>query len=146
MASGANDIMSTTAIGTVEITELVAVCGRLEATNVALFERLGAWVADESDPARQRWFAVAGHRHAWHAELWAERRPRIPHDAPIGVGETSYDSDDRAEWYARQVTRLQEELAQLEARIDPVLDPSTARVITLVGADLAALRSPVQPH
>lgn len=137
MALGTGDVVSN---GTVEIAELVDVCERMTSINQALFERLGAWVPDEADPVRQQWFAVACHRHAWHAELWSERRPKVPLDATAD-GAPFDGPDDRAEWYAGQLARLQDELAQLEARVDPVLDPSTTRVITLVAADLATLRT-----
>lgn len=147
MAGGAGDVVSdATRAGTVEITELVDVCERMAATNLALFERLGGWVTDETDPVRQRWFAVASHRHAWHAELWSGRRPTVPLDATAAEAAPMDDPDDRAGWYASQLTQLQQQVAQLEVRVDPVLDPSTMRVIHLVAADLAALATHSPPH
>ena len=125
--------------GTVPIDELVALCERMAATNSGLFERLGAWVGDEQDRQLQRWFSVAGHRHAWHAALWEDRRPKVPLDG--GPADSGADDEpaDRAAWYADQLSSLQRELSAIESRVDPVLDPSTQRVITLVAADLAAL-------
>jgi hypothetical protein len=125
--------------GTVEITELIDVCERMTAINHALFEQLGEWVADETDPVRQQWFAVACHRHAWHAELWAERRPKVPLDVTAAADTTVDGPDERTAWYTGHLTRLQQDLVELEVRLDPVLDPSTTRVIQLVAADLGDL-------
>jgi hypothetical protein len=126
------------------IVDLVDVCDRRYADDLGWFTLLGRWVTDEPDPARQRWFAVASHRHAWHAELWAQRRPAIPHDAdhvlpdPAAVEPTG----DRAAAYAAHLVAVRAELADLRAAIDPELDPSTLRTLTLVDADLAALQPP----
>lgn len=132
--------------GTVSIDELVVLCERMAATNNGLFERLGAWVSDEPDAQLQQWFSIAGHRHAWHAELWEERRPKVPLDGGLVDADAGNEPGDdepanRAAWYAGQLSSLQHELAALESRVDPVLDPSTQRVITLVAADIATLAS-----
>ena len=127
----------------VGIVELVDVCASMAARNRSWFERLGAWVTDEPDPTSQRWFAVAAHRHAWHAELWDGRRPTIavhapPPEQPNGQP-THDDPDDRAGWYSAELATMRTELTGLVGRVDPVLDPSTRRVIDLVLADLADL-------
>ena len=127
--------------GTVSIDELVALCERLATGNHRLFERLGAWVSDEPDPQLQRWFSVASHRHAWHAELWEERRPKVPLDGASADATADDEPADRAAWYADRLSSLRRELSAIESRVDPVLDPSTHRVITLVAADLAALET-----
>ena len=122
------------------IVELVDVCERQAARDEELFRTLGAWVADEPDPSRQRWFATAAHRHAWHAELWRERRPRIPVEA--GAGESSASAgepDDRGAWYRSQLASILDELTALRDRIDATLDPSTCRVIDLVTNDVQAM-------
>ena len=121
------------------IVELVAVCERFAARNRLLFERLGGWVADEADPALQRWFAVATHRHAWHAELWDGRRPAIPVDAPAPERSTEGDAGDRLAWYRSELATMRSDLTELAGRVDAVLDPGTRRVIDLVLADLDEL-------
>lgn len=126
-------------MSTVAIAELVDVCERMAEVNRELFERLGAWVTDESNPSRQQWFAVACHRHAWHAELWSERRPKVPLDGTLSDVALPSTTADRAAWYRERVSEIQDELAALEAEIDATLDPSTTRVIQLVAADLATL-------
>jgi hypothetical protein len=126
-------------VSTVTIAELVDVCERMAEVNRELFERLGAWVTDESDPSRQQWFAVACHRHAWHAELWTERRPKVPLDATRSDIVLPSNPADRAAWYRERLGEIQDELAALEAEVDATLDPSTTRVIQLVAADLATL-------
>ena len=136
--------MTATADGRIGIVELVEVCASMSARNRWLFERLGAWVADEPDPTRQRWFAVATHRHAWHAELWDDRRPAIPVDAPHTDRPAHGEPDDRAGWYRAELATMRSDVAELARRVDPVLDPSTQRVIDLVLADVGWQRPMVQ--
>ena len=133
------------------IVELVGVCERERARCVSLFEHLGGWVASTSDPALQRLFATAAHRHAWHAELWAGRSPTIPLAAVAAdVAAISEAGDDTDRWTA-YVTALGMEIVDLEdlrRRIDPELDPGTTRVLDLVLADahqLAALVAGSRP-
>ncbi len=47
-----------------------------------LFETLGSWVS--TVPESEVKLALASHarQHAWHAELWQERLPLIPHSSP----------------------------------------------------------------
>lgn len=122
--------------GTLGIVELVDVCRAMYERNDALFRESGAWVTDEADPALQRWFAVGSHRHAWHAELWQDRLPQIPLD--VGAPDAP-PSTGGVDGYRAELNRLLADLDALESRIDPDLDPSTARVITLVRADLLDL-------
>jgi hypothetical protein len=127
------------------IVDLVGVCDEQYAVNLGWFVVLGERVRDETDPQLQRWFATAAHRHAWHAELWASRRPAIPHDAihelpapaAIEVG------DDLAVAYRDHLVLQRAWLGRLRDEIDPELDPSTLRVLTLVDADLADLAAVV---
>ncbi|HEX2272501.1 MAG TPA: hypothetical protein VHG90_01340 [Acidimicrobiales bacterium] len=44
-----------------------------------LYEVLGAWVAVEPDPEVKSAFAAHSLRHAWHAEVWRERVPKVAH-------------------------------------------------------------------
>jgi hypothetical protein len=133
------DTTTTTADGPIGIVDLVDVCASMSARNRRLFERLGAWVADEPDPMLQRWFALAAHRHAWHGDLWDGRRPAIPVDAPRIEQPTDDDPADRADWYRTELAAMRSDLTALEHRVDPVLDPSTRRVLDLVLADLDGL-------
>jgi hypothetical protein len=116
-----------------------------------LFETLGRWARQLSEPALKRMLATWCHRHAWHAELWRQRMPAL--DALDG------DADDVDAWVAPLRSALQDvrtseeviaalresvlpalEAAVAEHReaIEPVLDGPTGRVLDLVGADLAA--------
>lgn len=120
------------------ITELVDVCAAERARCLALFERTGDWVAAVGDPALQRLFATASQRHAWHASLWAERAPTIPVvPAPANVLTIAAADTDADRWaaYAAAMGVLLVDLAAMRARVDPELDPATARVIDLVAAD-----------
>ena len=131
--------------GTVGIVELVDVCTEMASRNRALFRQVGGWVADESEPALQRWFAVGSHRHAWHAELWDERLPKIPVDGPADDAVAAAEPlADRAGVYRQQLEQLVADLDTWSTQVEPTLDPSTARVIALVRSDLTDLldRSP----
>lgn len=128
----------------VPILELVDACARERARSMSLFEHLGAWVASTSQPALQRLFATASHRHAWHADLWAGRSPTIPIVAVAAdVAAISDASDDTDRWaaYVTALGMLIVDLEQLRHRVDPDLDPGTARVIDLVLADAHDLAS-----
>jgi hypothetical protein len=139
VADGGFDLVTATADGRIGIVELVAVCEGFSARNRSLFERLGGWVADEPDPTLQRWFAVGTHRHAWHAELWDARRPAIPVAPPQPASAADRDPDDRAAWYRAELASMRSDVAELAGRVDPLLDPSTQRVIDLVLTDVADL-------
>ncbi len=125
------------------IVELGEICARMRATGLDLFEALGRWVVDTDDPSLQQLFAEAGHRHAWHADLWQQRSPAIPPVEPdllTHAFRTAIpDDDDRAGTYRRHLDRLLDRLDDLDDRTDPVLDPATHRVIRLVAADLRDL-------
>lgn len=115
-------------------------CGRMRARSLDLFEQLGAWIRTTDDPALQRLFATASHRHAWHAELWAQRCPTIPAvdlDATTAAHRRSRpEPADRAALYQSQLDELLGDLAEIATTIDPELDPATTRVLQLVTADL----------
>lgn len=121
------------------IVELHAVCTDLQRRNQHLFETLGRWVATTEPPAVQQLAAEAGHRHAWHAQLWAERMPTIPADDPNVSPPAALDDADRLASYRTALGDLLAAVEALTGRIEPQLDPSTARVIDLVTADLMAL-------
>jgi hypothetical protein len=108
-----------------------------------LFAELGVWVSTTSPGELQRLFAEACHRHAWHAELWEARTPTIPTahaPAPPSAAPSPMDGDDmRRERYRAELSSLENQLRSLRARIDPVLDPSTARTIDLVGRDVVEI-------
>lgn len=124
------------------IVELVDLCDECCASDLGWFQVLGERVRDERDPRLQRLLATAAHRHAWHAELWAARRPAVPHDAPHerphpvppDVG------DDLVAAYREHLSQRRSFLARLRADADPDLDPATHRVAALVDNDLADLQ------
>jgi hypothetical protein len=122
------------------IVELSHVCADMRARNLELFERLGAWVPATADGALQRLFAEACHRHAWHAELWQRRMPAIPigvhAERPASAARELVGDGPRHQHYRQALTELRDRLAALRPRVDPVLDPSTARTIDLVAGDL----------
>jgi hypothetical protein len=129
------------------IVELGGVCAAMRVRSLDLFERLGVWVATTTPGEQQRLFAEACHRHAWHAELWTARTPTIA-TAPVASPpspkpptlDRDGDSDElRRERYRAELSALDDELRSLRTRIDPALDPSTARTIDLVGRDVVEI-------
>ncbi len=125
--------------GTLPIVELLAICDAMRARSRALFEALGRWVAITDDPHDQQLFAAAGHRHAWHDRLWSERSPAISAEAPPSSPPVGPAAADRA-WYADQLAGMLDALAAVDASIDSLLDPATARLLALVRADLEELQ------
>lgn len=127
------------------IVELAGWCASMRDESLRWFRVLGTWV-DDPDPHLQRWFAEAGHRHAWHAELWQGRLPTIPpavnvravpeHDQRDGSRVTG---ERRASDYRSALDSMLVELDRTADRIDAELDPSTRRTIGLVRADLVEL-------
>lgn len=133
--------MASGGITMITIDELGGICDVRCSLALGWFETVGRWVPDEPHPERQRWFSTVCHRLAWHAELWAERRPAIPHDAvrtrPRSIEVTA--SGDRLEALGAHLIAERGALAAISARVDADLDPATLRVISLVDADLVDL-------
>jgi hypothetical protein len=125
------------------IVELGAICADMRVRNLELFERLGGWVVDTPDPVLQRLFGEASHRHAWHAELWAQRAPIIPPvDLDVSVASRPVADTppaERAAAYHHDLDRLLADLRSLRERVDALLDPSTVRTASLATADLIEL-------
>lgn len=124
------------------IVDLVALCDDEYAANLGWFVVLGRRVADEPVPALQQLWATAAHRHAWHAELWARRRPAIPHDAIHALPEPAtieVAGGDLRAAYRDHLAHELEALARLRAGTDAELDPSTHRVAGLIATDLRDL-------
>jgi hypothetical protein len=127
------------------VLELSRVCAAMRERSLELFTQLGRWVPSASPGELQRLFAESCHRHAWHAELWEARAPAIGENQPVstpssGAEPVDRDDDDtRRERYRAELSALEHDLRLLHARIDPVLDPSTARTIDLVGRDVVEI-------
>lgn len=134
--------MSGFAGGGIGIVELGEVCDRQLVVSLGWFATLGSWVRDEPPGPRQRLWATACHRHAWHADLWSDRRPTIPPlgDPPARSPATDPLADTvraaRAGVYRTGLAELTTSLAAVRERLDDDLDPSTLRVVDLVAADL----------
>jgi hypothetical protein len=50
-----------------------------------LFELLGAWAVSTPEPEIKILFGSHCHRHAWHAELWAQTLPSIGETTPSSL-------------------------------------------------------------
>jgi len=138
--------VSATPLGIVELGD---VCAHQRALSLDLFRELGAWVTaadDNATGAARRWYSTACHRHAWHAQLWADRAPAIPPvDLDAAVADASRtrlpDAPD-ADAYRSLLGEMIADLDGLAHRADADLDPATRRVITRVRRDLADLHDP----
>jgi hypothetical protein len=62
--------------------EAARVAGHARWLETRLFEVLGGWVATEPDPASKALFSAHSLRHAWHADVWRDRLPRVAHLDP----------------------------------------------------------------
>jgi len=127
----------------VGIVELGDVCVTMRSRSLDLFSALGAWVTTTEPGELQRLFAEACHRHAWHAALWEARTPTIRVPATAAPDFERLDPADgdagRGDRYRARLSAIEDDLRALRARIDPTLDPSTARTIDLVGRDVVEL-------
>jgi hypothetical protein len=129
----------------VGIVELGDLCAGMRAGSLALFELVGSWVSTTDRGALQRLFAEACHRHAWHADLWAQRYPTIPGPdveaatAPHRARPAIVEKTQRVTWYRQALDNLVADLEALQSRLDPDLDPATVRTAELVAADAHAV-------
>jgi hypothetical protein len=141
------------------IDDLAARASRWFALEELLFETLGAWARSVPEPAVKRVLATWCHRHAWHAELWRARLPCIPartdgpdHTADVAAWiaplqrvladpELATTTSAKLAIVADPVLdAMQSALDEHRAAIDDRLDGPTARILDLVGTDLAAER------
>lgn len=66
--------------------------GRFRWVETRLFEMLGSWVATVPEPGAKVVLARHAHHHAWHAELWRERLPRVREADPGGLAPPAEDA------------------------------------------------------
>lgn len=120
------------------IEELRDQIDRYRSIEWALCQVTGAWAGDDANPVARRNFAAASARHAWHLQLWNERRPQIntvePAPSPAAwVGERSLTqattTADRANALAAAATQLQATYEAHRESVDPLTDPPTAEVL-----------------
>ena len=123
-----------------------------------LFETLGAWSGAVADPRARALLATQSHHHAWHAELWHELLPALPHlpaadlvapaegdsemvaslaalDPAAGESEPG-DAARLAAVYEEAMPRLRAAYEDHLERATAVTDGPTIRVLRLVLADL----------
>jgi hypothetical protein len=141
------------------IHELADFVARHHALALVLAEAAGTLLADTADPAAKPMWAAAASRHAWHAELWANRYPAVPGLDLDHATTTARDglrpvvdelnaegvsADERAARHHAAVDRLRDELAHARTALDDRLDAPTARLFDLILADLTPL-TPLTP-
>lgn len=132
------------------------VAGHCRWLEARLFEVVGAWVAAEPDAEVKAALAAHSLRHAWHADVWRDRLPRVAHvdaealTAPAGEGvEAVVDALGGATGEDQTVERLAAVarfllprlVAAYRARVEaahPLADGPTVRWLGLVLADEAA--------
>jgi hypothetical protein len=135
------------------IRALAGLAARAIAVELVLFEAFGRWISTTSHASAKPMLAAAARRHAWHAELWRERFPTIAdvdvdeaiaaarsHLSPLVDALAVFDAlstgPGRLAVVEVAATALERAYRTALAANDPQLDAPTARVITLVLADL----------
>lgn len=125
-----------------------------------LFEVTGRWSTTVDDPRARVQLGVASRRYGWHAELWHELLPAVPHlaaDELVGppehlapllaeldgldAGDDAGEDADVAKLTAlvdRVLPAVIDDLAGHRALTTAVTDGPTVRVLALVLADLRA--------
>jgi hypothetical protein len=135
-----------------DIVEFAAACARMRAFSLDQFELVGSWVTTTVDGGLQRLLAQACHQHAWHAELWSDRFPKIPvidlEQATASYRKSIHQvaNSERLAAYRLSLDHVLDELTGLTRRIDQCLDPSTARTIELVKSDLTRIHVALNPY
>lgn len=136
--------------GSTSIHDLADRIGVYRALDLLLWESVGGWITEVSASFRPVVAATSQH-HGWHAELWEQRFPVVPgldvHEAtrraasllePVRRAVAGTDDDaGRAAWLADVLRQLLDVTEAHRARVDPLVDAPTARVLDLVVDDLA---------
>lgn len=135
-------------IGILESAELI---GGFAWTEQALFEVIGGWSVDETDPVTAIVFADHARRHSWHSELLLERLPELAnvdvealvrppsghHHQIMDVLRHSGGTLDRlVGGYRVMCARLLTDYDTLVADLDLVSAPSVHRWLGFIRADL----------
>ncbi|HQV58568.1 MAG TPA: hypothetical protein PKV27_11185 [Ilumatobacteraceae bacterium] len=111
---------------------------RYRAAEWELCQALGGWSGDDDDPVARREFAAASARHAWHLQLWDERRPQINTVDPPPAPSESIDGSnlasisrtaDRRRHAELAIDRLATRYRQHANEIDALVDPATAETL-----------------
>ncbi len=126
---------------------VAAQVAELRATELVLFRLLGERVTGDAvdrfaDPADVAPLATLTNRLAWHVQLLTERLPSIPgvevdHDDAVEARADQVAVDAaRAGDIERALARVAELVEALQSSADPILDPATDRLCTLLLPDL----------
>lgn len=103
--------------------------GRHAWIEMRLFEVLGRWAGTVVDPRARALFGRQSHHHAWHAELWHDLLPALPH---LPAAELVVPDEASAELLAT--------LGDVDERTDPASDDGvTARLDVVYGVALPHL-------
>lgn len=132
--------------------ELARRIAAYRALDLTVFEHLGQFATTTHGAPLARHLAAWANHHAWHAQLWTDRLPRIAGidvdtaDAdpmvptPVEVAD-ALSSDDDPLWVVRQyvdrvLVPLATTLAAHRDATDDLLDAPTGRVLDLVLGDI----------
>ena len=145
--------MATTALTIEESGRLVGGHAWVE---MRLFEKLGRWSGVVDSPPARVLLAATSRRHAWHAEMWVDLLPGLPHlpaadliapdDGAAAVVAALDDLDDVAtadRLAALAGVALPHVIDRLTAHLDrtvPVTDAPTQRALRLALVDLGTDR------
>lgn len=142
--------MTAGAPGTIH--ELADLTARHRALALLLAETAGRWIVESPEADAKPSWAAAASRHAWHAELWAERFPAVlGADLDLDLATTTARAEldvlaadldaatsttERLARYREVVDRTADALSDIRVALDERLDAPTARLLDLVVTDL----------
>jgi hypothetical protein len=110
--------------------------GRHAWIEMRLFEVLGRWSGTVVDSRARALFARQSHHHAWHAELWHDLLPALPHLPASGLVVPDEASAE-----------LAATLGELDERTDPAADDGVAaRLHAVYGVALPQLIDDYTDH
>jgi hypothetical protein len=126
--------------------------GRHAWAEMRMFEVLGGWSGTVAEPRTRALLAETSRHHAWHAELWHDLLPDLPHlpaadlvapDEPTAAIVTALEAVDGTDARATlaavhegALPHLADRYAEHLERTTPVTDGPTIRALRLVLADI----------
>ncbi|MBV8463989.1 MAG: hypothetical protein JO368_11880 [Acidimicrobiales bacterium] len=108
--------------------QTAALVGRYRWVEHALYVLLGRWVQDAALPAVQVHLDAQGMRHAWHAELWADRLPVLSSSHPERLTVPSPPMASLFRLLGASVPAASDATEMGRSRFDVVLDAGTSDV------------------
>ncbi len=135
------------------VEQLARIAGQCQWNEQQIFEIIGQWIAVVPEPQVSRMLAEHSAKHAWHANLWAERLPAVREldtarfvapatplmqavfDAVRSPSAPTQTIEKLAGVYRVVIPRLAKGYAAMSRHVSAEIDGPTARVLSLVLRD-----------